>query len=849
MALSPLELFTFGGVDSRSNPLNFPTGRTLRCRNWVPKDSGILELRYGFTTVTMSGSTSASAYHSLIPYTQYTDAGVETPYLILGQGSQLRVMNIATGAVTSPIIRDAALAGTAGFNSYLANGKIFVGNGVDQKWFDGTTVRDNGLRTLTTTEIANIVIGYGVPEFSAAVNASITVTTGATGTFAATSGAGYLFYVSQFDPLTNELGPATVNAGSGRVTLTVNQKVTLAALPDNTANGQYKLASRTGDSLAAAYFCTNTSTTITSCVRSGTTLTVTATAHGLSSNDIVVLSGTTNFDSIYIVTVTNANIFTVVLCQPVGQNTTGANTTGGTCKRIVSAAPATLTVDVTSSAQDTSIVVNDANRGLAKAVSGIVNSGYQFYASIYNPNGGGHVGNRVAIGGGRISHATLRFNARITGLPDLSGTDSEWSIMIGRTGDGAQLPYSCTDSNGNFFFAASGQTSITLTTQGALFGTSEMPTRNGVIPAALNMFARVNDRIHAGQVGRPTVYRSASEADALNGDFVGRPEQSYAPTDIDTFPTAEGLRGMFAEDRGAFYGTKNDGAVFADLGQGFDWIGPWYGAGIAGTRSWCDTPYGKFWVTGHKQLATMNNGSPVSISDEYQGALLARIGDAYLSQVEMAHLTDVAKGIDKISIKCLDSSGLPFEVFHDFRNKDSRSVYGQGYDAAYSAPLATNFILAKVRDANGAERLWAGASSGAIYQLEDGATDAGTEFTADALFPINAGANRPSIAAFRLYGDPGVTVSLANRLDASVSSTASVGFQDLIQEAVAGEDGNSYYGYKLTTTKLSKGYLRIRLASHSVDGNLDLNDPPHCPLETYGRVYLGQGLVGSQQGI
>lgn len=839
MALSPLEIFKFGGVDSQSNPLAFPSNRSLRCRNWVPKDSGIIELRYGFSTVSMSGSTSATAYHSLIPYTLYNDAGMETPYLLLGQGAQVRVFNINTGSASSPTVKGSAITSTAGYSSYLANGKIHFSNGTDRKWFDGSTIRDNGLRSLTSTEVANVIVTMGSYELSATENSTITLTAGGGGSFPATTGNGFQIYVSIFDTNINELGPTTVNAGSGRITVTLNQKITVANMLNTGGANVVKLISRTGDSLAAANFCTNTSTAITSCTRSGTTLTVISTTHGLSTGDVVVLSGTTNFDSVYAVTVSDASTFTVSLFREIGQNTTGSNTTGGTCKRVLMAASATTSIDILAPTQDTSILVNDANRGVP-----ITNStGYQFYASIYNPTGGGHVGNRIAVGSGRYTN-TRRTNVRITVLPDLSGTDSEWSIMIGRTGDGAQLPYACTDSQGNLFFTSSGQTSITLTTQGALFGSAELPTRNGVIPAALNMFARVGDRIHGGQVGRPTVYRSASETDSLRGDFIGRPEQSWAPDDIDTFPTAKGLTGMFDEDRGAFYATKNDGAIFADLGNGWAWIGPWYGAGMAGTRAWCDTPYGKFWVTGHKQICTMDNGSPVPVSNEYQAALLKKIGDAYLALVEMQHITDIAKGIDKITIKCLDSSGLPFEVHHDFKNRDERSQFGQGYESAYSAPLATNFILTKLRDANGAERLWAGASTGQLYQLEDGANDAGTEYSADAVFPVNAGPNRPSIPEFRVFCDSNVSMSIANRLDTSVTD-----FTPLAQEVVAGEDGNSYYKYKQTTTKFNKGYLRIQLDSHSSDGNLDLNDPPHVPLETYGRVYLGQGLVGSQQGI
>lgn len=809
------------------------------------RDSGILELRNGFSTVTVTGSSSAAAFHSLLPYTQFDNAGNETPYALMGQGTQLRALNIVSGVVAVPGIRGAALASTASFAPYLGNGKIHFGNGADQKCFDGTTVRDNGLRSLTAAEVANVVLTPSVGEFTPAENASISIAAAAGGTFSATSGSGFLFYAVRFDNAVNELGAATIIAGSGRVSCTANQKFTLSTLP--TTGGLPKLIARTGDSLAAANFCTNTSTVIVSCSRSGTTLTVIATAHGLSNGDIVVLSGTTNFDSVYSVTVTDVNTFTATLFLAVGQNTTGANTTGGTCKRIISVAVATTTVDITSPAQDTTVVVNDANRGLAvPAVT--TNAGYALYASLYNPNGGGHVGNRIQIGGGRIAYATNRFNVRITGLPDLSGTDTEWAIMIGRTGDGGQLPYPCQDSNANFFFTASGQTAITLTTQGALFGTSELPTRNGVIPAALNMFCRVGDRIHGGQTGRPTVYRSATEADSLNGDFVGRPEQSWAPTDIDTFPTAEGLTGCFEDDRGAFFGTKNDGAVFADTGQGFAWLGPWYGAGMAGRFAWCKTPYGNYWLTGHKQLATMRNGVPVAVSDEYEASALARIGDAFLSQVQMFHLVDVAKRINKITIKCLDSNGVPFEVFHDFKIRDGQSPEGQCYDATYSAPLATNFVLAQVRDSAGALRLWAGASTGQIYQLETGANDAGTEFTADYIGLANGGPNRPSLPEVQWYGDQKVIVSTGRKLNSTVDAGGDKDMQPLVDAPRVVDPSDFLFAANNKNSTVNHLYVRFQLTSHSADGNLNLNDPPHLPLENYGRIYLTRGLVGTQQG-
>lgn len=851
MALSPIELFSFGGVSSRDNPLAMPPGRALRCKNFAPKDDGELQLRYGYSTVTMTGSTSTTSFHSLIPYTLFDSGGNETPYLLMGQGASLRAMNINTGVVTSPTVRGAAIAASARWASYNSNGKTHLGNGTDQKWFDGTTIRDNGLRSLTAAEVANVVVTFGLGGPSAAENAAVTLTAVAGGTFTATSGSGLSFYFSFFDVTLNELSPSPTACGSGRVSVAVNQKVSFAGLPNYSGINVniVKLISRTGDGLANAYFCTNTSTTVTSCTRSGTTLTVIATAHGLSTGDIVILSGTTNFDSVYSITVTGANTFTATLFQAIGQSVIGANTTGGTVKRIVSVANAATAVDVTSPAQDTSLLTNDAARGVSASVSGIANAGFQFYASLYNPTADGHVSNRIAIGA-RITYTIRPYLVRFTGLPDLSGTDSELTVLIGRTGDGAQIPYPSTDSAGNYFYVASGQTAITLTNQGALNGNAEMPTRNGVIPSGLNLFARGTDRIHGAQIGRPYCYRSGSETDSLNGDFVGRPEQSWAANDVETFPTAKGLRGMFTEERGIYYGTKDDGAVLGDAGTGLAWMGPWYAAGIAGARSWCDTPYGQFWVTGHKQLATFKNGIPGPVSDEYEAALLSKIGDAYLSQVEAAHIKDVSKRIDHILIKALDSNGVPFEVIHDFRLRDAVSPNGQGYEYSYSAPLSTDFVLASVRDSSGAQRLWAGASTGQLYQLHTGANDAGSEYSADAVHLLSAGAVRMTVPAVRWYGDQNVTVSIGRNLDGSLSTTSANALELLVTEAVANADHDFYYQARLNTTEIKQqAYIRFQLDSHSIDGNLDLNDPPHVPLENYGRIYLVQGLTGQRRSI
>jgi hypothetical protein len=856
MPLKPFEDFDLGGVDSRSNPLNLPKNRFLRCLNWVPKEAGYFEQRWGYSTVSVS-TTSASQIHTLIPYTLYNG----TKYLIRFQGTTPFQIALAGGAVTNPTVRGAAFASSAGGSFYSFSNRIHYGNGTDQKWFDGTTWRDNGLRSLTAAEVANIVLGFGVIELSTDQNSTISLTAAGGGSFTASTGTGMLFYVSLFDATTNELGPATKSVSSGRVTVTASQKVTVANMPNTSAITipSVKLISRTGDSLASANFCTNTSTAITSCTRSGSTLTVISPTHGLSSNDIVVLSGTTNFDSVYSITVSDVNTFTVTLFLAVGQNTTGANTTGGTCKRIVSAAAATTSVDVLAPTQDTSILVNDTNRGLAASAFTGSNAGYQFYASIYNPNGGGHVGNRTAVGAGRFlfiattTAAIGRVNARITSLPDLSGTDSEWSILIGRTNDGATIPYQCSDSNGNFFFTASGQTAITLTTQGTL-GQSlvgagvELPSRNGIIPAACDKFAVVSDYIYAADSISATIRRSASNISTKSNGYAGRPEQSWAPDDIETFPTNQVPTAIAEVDLELFAATISHCAILTDLTGILSWRGPWR-KGCCGKRAWVRTDHGFFWVSGDKELCTFQNGLPLAISEEYEAAELALIDSTNIGSVECAYYRNASQQKDEIRIEFIKSDATRHTTIHDFRNADGRSPNGQGYGAEFVGPLANQFTVftadAEIIDSTGTRQIYAGASNGQIYQCYSGSNDGGTEFTSDAIGLLNAGEGRTDVARIDIYGDSNITVSIGQNLKTSTSATAEFGFAQVKGEAVPTYDNMYRFKYDLGIPEVTKAYLRLQLTSHSADGTLALNTIPHCPLETYGRLYEIIPIIGS----
>lgn len=857
MALKPFEDLDFGGVDSRSNPLNMPPNRMLRCLNWVPRQAGHLELRWGYSTVSVS-TVNNSAIHTLIPFQTQSP---NTRYVIRFQGTTPYQVKISDGTVTSPTVRGAAFSSSSAGAYYTVAGRLHYGNGTDQKWFDGTTWRDNGLRALTSAEVANIVIGEGARELTSSEAGAITATPAGGGTFAATI-SGILFYVVIFDVSANEQGPATISVGSGRVSLTSNQQVNFTGLPNLSSNNPnfVKLFARTGDGTSSAYFCTNTSTAITSCSRSSTTLTVISTGHGLSTGDIVVLSGTTNFDSVYQITVVDANTFNATLFQASGQNSTGANTTGGTCKRIVSVANATTSGTVSSPAQDSSILVNDANRGLAISASGLTSPGYNFYVSIYNPNGGGHIGNRILVPTGRISSSNHRFNVRFTGLPDLSGTDSEWSIIIGRTGDAAAVPYTCADSAGNFFFTKSGQTAITLTTQGALAQSTsgqgvELPTRNGIIPSACDKFAVVGDYIYAADSISPTIRRSGSAISQRDNGFAGRYEQSWAPNDIDTFPTND-IPSCIAEvDLELFVASLTDCAILSDAAGQLVWRGPWT-KGCAGKRAFSKTDHGFFFLSGDKELCTFETGLPVAISEEYEAAELAQIGDAFLSTVELVYHRDAQLGIDQLRIEGRKSDGTPHTVIHDFRLQDQRSPFGQGYGSEFLGPLATSFTVCRLLDGNGHRQVWAGASNGQIYQMYSGANDAGTEYTSDAIFLVNSGALRIDIPTIDWYGDGNVTVSIGRTLKSNLNANSAFNFvpvtpQSDVAELVQGQEDNFLYRAQLSpaveSNDMLKTYIRFQLTSHSADGSLALNSPPHVPLETYGRVWEVIPQVGQER--
>lgn len=646
MPLQPIEQVEFGGVDSRSNPINMPENRLLRCLNWVPKEAGQLEQRWGYSTVTMSAVTS-TAISGLIPYRTWTGQN----YVLIFQGTTWNQLAVATGTVTTPTVRGAAIAGSGRGNSYLYSNRLHYGNGVDQKVFDGSVWRDNGIRIPTAGEGAAV----------------------------------------------------TVSAGTV-----------------------------------------------------------------------------------------------------------------------------------------------DAN-GLAPAIL----SGYQFYMAYYNPTTG-HAGNRIAIGA-RLANTASTIDVGFVGLPQMSTVggnnsagDSEWQILLGRTGDGAQVPYACVDTGNNFITVPNTATAFTLTT-GLIDGNHELPIDNGVIPRLQTMFAVVGDYIMSCDQSSPTVRVSGSQLDANTGIFTGLPEQSWSPSNIETFPTSGAVRCLAEVDLQAFVATLADCALLSDLAGVRTWIGPWP-IGCAGSRAKVKTHHGFFWLTAEKQLATLSNGLPMIVSEEYEAAELSQISELFLFNTELVYFRDQALGKDEIRIEGQKADGSPYTVIHDFRLMDSRSPLGQGYSAKFSGPLATVFVSAQVRDATSKLKIFAGASTGRLYEQYSGADDVGNQFASDAIGLVNVGPDRPSVQSIDWYGDSNVVMSIGKTLNTDLASDQFV-FAILPTAGVQGYENDFRYRAKLPAPELRHTYLRFQLTSHSADGSLALNSPPHLPLENYGRIYELMPIVGDTRGV
>lgn len=226
-----IDEFEFGGVDSRSNPTNFPPNRLLRCKNWTPLPSGQLRLRYGYT-VPQTNAVAGAPIHSAAYYEKFDG----TQFILFGQGTSLKSFAVATGAVTLVKVLTSALP----WSHFRAGNRIFIGNGVDMVNFDGTTVRKTGIRALTAAEAAAITVTPGtVPA----------------GTWTTSLLSGYQLYAVIYNPVTGHVGNR-IAIGARFKILAAGDSIVITGLPNLAAeSGEWVIGfARTNDNGEVPYW-------------------------------------------------------------------------------------------------------------------------------------------------------------------------------------------------------------------------------------------------------------------------------------------------------------------------------------------------------------------------------------------------------------------------------------------------------------------------------------------------------------------------------------------------------------------------------------------------------------------
>src|ERR1700746_3224349 len=101
MAVRRHESFAFGGIDSHSNPCNFPSDRSLRCNNFAPMQNGALRLRHGYTVPTTDGGDS-TPIHSMVYYEQYAASYLGPQFVLFGKGQNIKQYKLSDGSITTP---------------------------------------------------------------------------------------------------------------------------------------------------------------------------------------------------------------------------------------------------------------------------------------------------------------------------------------------------------------------------------------------------------------------------------------------------------------------------------------------------------------------------------------------------------------------------------------------------------------------------------------------------------------------------------------------------------------------------------------------------------------------------
>lgn len=882
--LKPIDTYPAGGVDSRSNPVNMPQGRYLYVRDLWPQQDGSFRLRDGYSQY-VAGLQSNVPIYSITPVVGPGPS--YKPLIVFWQNKTAYTLDPSTLTITAPTIKGTAIASSARWSYFYTNGHLHAFNGTDAKWFDGVYWRDIGLPTLTAGQVAAISVIGGPQGLTPAEVSGISLAFASGGNWPGTDVTGEYLYAAILTQTGSGLPIVSpwVQLGSGyRLLGTAGQQLNITGLP-SFPTGTYLIFGITSDGGSTPLLCAaqGSGSSATALPGPGTTTwsagvaTVTSTGHGIATS--AVIGGT------YTNGIVSGSIGAVVATR-VDANHFSFASTDSLLNGATTTVYLVLTASPVSNYQWTvpqfSISLPGASNLPASTIGG-VQPGYQFYASIYNVVTG-HVGNRTAIGA-RLA-PTGPVIPSLTGLPTLS--DSEWRLLIGRTSDGAEVPYAVMDGSGNWVATNSSSQSSLVIAFGNIDGNSELPSRNYPPPGTLDYNYQLSllpggaaqnppitgtfveawvesDHCCGALFGQPTIYRSGSALDMREGVFVGLAEQSWDPADIETFPTAAPITCGQGYQGESWVYTHEDCGALMELAGETSWQGPW-NVGCAGqyawVRGWQNMP---FWVTGDKQLATVSSGGylqmgglmttaasgPIIISDEYEAALLSLIGSQYLSQTEVLYIRKPLERVEALRIHARDVNGNPLTIIHDFNLRDERSPYGQAYLEAYQNILgqtpAPTFMV--IRDQNWQLQVLAGAKDGNLYELYSGSSDNGSNFTGQALGLIYVGPERTAVKYLEWYGDQNTQFFITKDLTVSFDTSQ---MEPLCAEAPDPVQGDDKAQHWVATIKDNvetiHSYLVLQLTSHPADGSVGLNSPPHIPLESYGRVWLTTPIAGVSRG-
>lgn len=469
-------------------------------------------------------------------------------------------------------------------------------------------------------------------------------------------------------------------------------------------------------------------------------------------------------------------------------------------------------------------------------------SGYQIYGAIYNPITQ-HMGNRFALGD-RFTVGTTTSALVLTGLPNpyfvgaFADPYSEWLLAVGMTNDGGEVPYWMIDASGNNIVLGNSATMGTVYI-GNVNALQELPVRND-LPLPMDKFARVGTRIFGARAGDPFLKYSNDVADVSNADYVGNPEESWPGDQQEPLPDGNLPTSIHAYRLEGWFFSRENLCIWSQflLQQGVNpWRGPWPG-GCAGQRAFIETPHGPFWVSAQKQLCTFMEDGVISVSGEYELALLGQIGDQYLGETEVSYLLDQQALNDIIVIRGRDNNGNAVIIVHDFSLNDERSSSGQGYQYQYTGMSTRTFVGAgytprqNVYDTSGHMRLWAGSNEGFFAQLETGYTDNGSTISGDYVTLIGLGTKRRSLAELEYQGDPNIQFSYCPDYSLTIDD-----FIPIVQDEIPDDvQTSTRFGAKMSDEEARWVYIRMQLDSHPDDGSYALSSPPFLPMPWYGAI-------------